>query len=103
VNALIVTAVSGLRTVQDAVRQSQSGRITDVKITRPTLLVVQSAHSKYKADLKLAQQEVQSQNAAKDAAHQERSLKRKELADREKQLQSEIDAAEKLTGKNDQS
>jgi len=63
------------------------------------LLAVQQAHSKYKADLVLnakAQQEVQSQQAAKDAAHQERSLKRKELADREKHLQSEIDAAEKL-------
>jgi len=43
-----------------------------------------------------AQQELQSQQAAKDAAHQEQSLKRKELADRKKQLQSEIDAAEKL-------
>jgi len=87
-NALIVTSdpsalnassVSGLPTVHDAVRQSQSGRVTDVKITRPTLLAVQQAHSKYKADMELnakAQQEVQSQQAANDAAHQERSLKR---------------------------
>jgi len=106
-NALIVTAdrsalnalsVSGLRTVQDAVRQTHSGRVTDVKIT-PMLLVVQQAHLKYQADLELnakAQQEVQSQQAAKDAAHQARSLKCKELADEEKQLQSEIDAAEKV-------
>jgi len=53
------------------------------------LLAVQQAHSKCKADLELnakAQQKVQSQQAAKDAAHQERSLKCKALADREKQL-----------------
>jgi len=62
------------------VRQSQSGEVTFVKITRPMLLAVQQAHSTYKTDLEL----------------NERSLKRKELADREKRLQLEIDAAEKL-------
>jgi len=63
------------------------------------LLAVQQALLKYKADLELnakVQHEVQSQQAVKDAAQQERSLKRKELVDREKQLQLEIDAAEKL-------
>jgi len=63
------------------------------------LPAVRQAHSKYKTDLELnakAQQEVQSQQAAKDTAHQEISLKRKELAYGENRLQSEIDAAEKL-------
>jgi len=68
------------------VRKSQSGKVTDVKITSPMLLAVQQAHSKYKSDLELnvkVQQELQTQQAAKYVAHLARSTKRKELADRE--------------------
>jgi len=97
-SALNASSVSGLWTIQDAVRQSRSG---SHRCQNNTSYVAGSSAGTFEIQVRSgikrpSATKSTSQQAANDAAHQEMSLKHKDLADKENQLQSEIDATEKL-------